>query len=116
MANYFNVPQSCIKLGQKWNSGLTSKIMDGIHNSNIQDRECHCNKLSKREDGKRMYNDIFGKSMVVYKLKYLITGKLYIGKNQRTFKTRTKEHINDIWKLISSGMNKFGSGWYGSRG
>ena len=55
-----------------------------------------------------MYDGIGERSMVVYKLKCLITGKSYIAKTQRTLKTRTKEHVNDTWKVISNRRKKFG--------
>ena len=54
--------------------------------------------------------------MVFYELKCLLTGKSYIGKTQRTLKTRTKEHIGDTWKVISNGRKKFGKNWFGSGG
>ena len=31
-------------------------------------------------------------------------------------KTRTMEHMHDVWKVIESGRAKFGENWYGSRG
>ena len=103
-------------LGQKRNSDLTGKIMDGIHDKNLQWRKCSCNKLSKLEDRKCMYDGECEITMVVYELKFLMTGKSYIGKTQRTLKTRTKERINGIWNVISSGRNKFGKKWFGSGG
>ena len=35
-------------------------------------------------------------------------------KTQQDLKTRTKEHINDVWKVIESGRMKFGPNWWGS--
>ena len=70
----------------------------------------------KLEDGKCMYDGIWERSMVVYELKCLIKGKSYVGKTQRTLKTRTKEHINDTWAVISIGRTKFGKKWFGSGG
>ena len=49
-------------------------------------------------------------------LKCKVTGKSYVGKTQRNFKTRTKEHINDVWKVIETGRKKFGHNWYRSGG
>lgn len=43
------------KLEPKMESDLTGKIMDGIHDANIQDRECNCNALSLMENGKCMF-------------------------------------------------------------
>ena len=63
-----------------------------------------------------MYDELFRRSVVVYELKCLITGKSYIGKTQRTFKTRTKEHIDDTWKVISNGRTKFVDRWFVSGG
>ena len=54
--------------------------------------------------------------MVVYELKCLTTSKSYIGKTQRTLKIRTKEHIYDTWKIISSGGKKLGKNRFGSGG
>ena len=52
--------------------------------------------------------------MVIYEVKCMITGKSYIGKNQKTLKTITKEHIDDTWRVMSNGKKKFGNGWFGS--
>ena len=103
-------------LGQKLNGDLTGKVMDGIVDENFADRICNCNKQSLLEDGSCMYDGICRKSMVVYELKCKISGKSYIGKTQRHLKTRTKEHINDVWKIIESGRKNFGPNWYGSGG
>ena len=63
-----------------------------------------------------MYDGICERSAVIYELKCLITGKSYVGKTQRTLKTRTEEHINETWKVISNGRKKFGKKWFGSGG
>jgi len=63
-----------------------------------------------------MYDGICRESMVVYDLSCKFTGKSYIGKTQCNFKTRTKEHINDVWKVIETGRKIFGHNWYGSGG
>ena len=41
---------------------------------------------------------------------------ILIGKTQRYFKTRTMEHVQDVWKVMKSGSAKFGENWYGSGG
>ena len=72
------------------------------------------------EDGRCQYDGNCRKGTVVYELKCLITGKSYIGKTQRYLKIRTKEHVGDIWRVISHGrknMKKRGwDDWYGSGG
>lgn len=40
----------------------------------------------------------------------------YIGKTQRYLKKRTAEHIGDVWKVVESGRDKFGEGWFGNGG
>ena len=103
-------------LGQKLNSDLTGKLMEGFYDENFVDRECNCNAQSLLEDGSCMYDGICRKSMVVYDLVCKVTVKSYIGKTQHNFKTRTKEHINVVWKVIETGRKKFGRNWYGSGG
>ena len=55
------------------------------------------------EDGSCMFDKVCRKSMVVYELKCKCCNKDYIDKTQRTIKDGTKEHINDVWKIIESG-------------
>ena len=84
-----------------------------------KDRHCNCNIRSK-VDGRCQYDNNCRKATVVYELKCLICDMDYIGKTQRYVKTRTKEHVNDVWKVIDSGrknMEKYGwDDWYGSGG
>ncbi len=54
--------------------------------------------------------------MIIYKFHCKVTGKSYYGKTQQYFKTRTMQHIGDIWKIIETGWKKFGLYWYGSGG
>ena len=83
----------------------------------IQDMKCNYKALSLLDDGKCIFEGNCRRSMVVYELKCLLTGKSYIGKMQRTLKVRTKEHLYNIWRVIESGRTKFGrSNWYGSGG
>ena len=103
-------------LGQKMNSDLTGKIMEGIVDENLIDRACNCNVRSLLEDGSCMYDGECRKSMVIYELKCKSTGKSYIGKTQRHLKVRTREHIHDMWKVIESGRKNFGLTWWGSGG
>jgi hypothetical protein len=35
---------------------------------------------------------------------------------QCTVATYTKEHVNDVWKVIKSGRRKFGPNWHGNEG
>ena len=88
-------------LGQKFNSDLQRKAMKGISDLENCDRTCNCNKRSVMEDGRCQYDGNCRKGTVVYELKCLITGKSYIGKTQRYLKIRTKEHVGDIWRVIS---------------
>ena len=37
-------------MGQKLNSDLAGKVMEGIEDVNLQDRDCNCNVQSKLED------------------------------------------------------------------
>ena len=103
-------------LGQKFNSDLTGKVMNGIIDSDLMDMTCNCNKASTLEDGKCMYEGQCRRSMVVYELQHATTKKSYVGKTQCHLKTRTKQHVYDVWKVIESGRQKFGEDWFGSGG
>ena len=89
-------------LGQKFNSDLQGKVMRGITDEINRDRHCNCNIRSKA-DRHCQYDNNCRKATVVYELKCLICDMDYIGKTQRYVKIRTKEHVNDVWKVIDSG-------------
>ena len=50
-----------------------------------------------------MYDGNCRKKMIVCNLKCLITLESYVGKMQCAMKICTKEHIDNIWKVIKSG-------------
>ena len=66
--------------------------------------------------GRCTYDVKYRQGMVIYELKSKETGKSHIGKTQLYLKDQTKQHVNDVWKVIKSGRVKFGPNWYGSRG
>ncbi len=82
--------------------------MGNIIDQEYNNRKCNCNVRSKMKDGRCMYDGKYRRGMVAYELKCKITGKSYIGKTQLYLKDRTKQHVNDIWKVIESGRKKFG--------
>ena len=61
-----------------------------------------------------MYEGQCRRSMVVYELQHATTKKSYVGKTQCHLKTRTKQHVYDVWKVIETGRRNFGENWYGS--
>ena len=46
------------------------------------------------------------RKIVEVRLKNMVELGDYIGKTQRYVKTCTKEHVNDVWKVIDSGRKK----------
>ena len=91
------------------------KIMKGILDINEMDRPCNCDKRLKKGNF-CWWGGNCRQATVVYELLCKETKKSYIGKTQRYFKTRTMEHVHDVWKVIVSGRAKFGENWYGSGG
>ena len=108
--------QKFTNFGEKLNADLNNKVMAKIIDSELMDRKCNCNSKSKLDDGRCFYDGNCRRSMVVYCLKCNITGKVYIGKTQVYLKKRTQQHITDVWKVIESGVTKFGLNWTGSGG
>jgi hypothetical protein len=69
--------------------------------------------MSLKVDGTCLYGGACRKGTVVYELHDKTTDMDYVGKTQRYLKTRTVEHIADVWKVIASGRKTFGPNWYG---
>ena len=90
--------------------------MANIIDFDLMDRKCNCNKKSKLDDGRCHYDGDCRKSMVVYDALCKVTGKSYVGKTQDYLKARTQQHITDVWKVIESGLRKYGPNWTGSGG
>ena len=103
-------------LGEKFNGDLTGKMMKGIFDFNMRDRGCNCNISTLRSDKTCLFEGKCRKSMVIYELYCKNTGKSYYGKTQQYLKTRTMQHVYDVWKIIATGRKKFGMSWYGSGG
>ena len=103
-------------LGQKFNSDLNNKVMDGIIDGDLPDRKCNCNVKSKTEEGTCFYGGKCRKQMVVYENECLLCNASNVGKTQRHLKQRTGEHVRDVWKVIETGRKKFGDDWHGSGG
>ena len=103
-------------LGERFNSDLTGKVMDGIVDFDLRDRKCGCQAQSKLADGRCFYDDNCRRSMVVYELKCKCCDMSYIGKTQDYLRTRTQRHFYDVWKVIETGRAKYGNNWYGSGG
>lgn len=103
-------------LGQKFNSDLNVKVMDGIIDGDLPDRECKCQARSKKDDGQCFYDGDCKKSMIVYEHTCLLCEKAYVGKSQLYLNLRTGQHIGDVWKVIESGRKNFGEEWYGTGG
>ena len=116
--NFFRNRMSYSKftnLGEKLNGDCQGKIMKGILDINEMDRPCNCDKRLKKGN-LCWWGGNCRQATVVYELLCKETKKSYIGKTQRYFKTRTMEHVHDVWKVIESGRAKFGENWYGSGG
>ena len=92
---------------EKLNGDLNNKVMKNIMYSELADRPCNCNVKSLLPNGKCMYGRKCMTSMVVYELKWKVTGKSYIGKTQDYLIKRTQQHV-DVWKVIESGRAKYG--------
>ena len=103
-------------LGEKFNSDLTGKTMEGVFDRENRDRECNCNARTLLPNGKCLYDGKCRVATIVYKLRCKETGICYYGKTQRHLKTRTAEHFTDVWKVIEYGRAKYGDDWYGSGG
>ena len=103
-------------LGKMFNGDLSGKVMKGIIDFNLCDRECNCDKRTLTREQKCWFGDNCRMSMVIYKLYCETTGKTYYGKTQQYFQKRTMQHIQDVWKIIETGRKKFGPDWFGSGG
>ena len=108
--------QKFSNFGEKLNADLNNKVMANIIDFDLMDRKCNCNKKSKLDDGRCHYDGDCRKSMVVYDARCEVTGKSYVGKTQDYLKTRTQQHVTDVWKTIESGRRKYGPNWTGSGG
>ena len=56
-------------LGEKFNSDLTGKIMEGVFDRENRDRECNCNARTLLPNGKCLYDGKYRAVTIVYKLK-----------------------------------------------
>ena len=90
------------------NGDLTSKLMDGIIDTDVQDLECNCNRLSKNIDGKCIFDGKCRLQMAIYEIEFPKLQKSYIGKTQRHVKERIKEQIHNAWLVIKTGREKTG--------
>ena len=54
--------------------------------------------------------------MVVYAYRCKCCDMEYVGKTQVYLKTRTQQHIGDVWKVIEAGRFNFGPDWWGTGG
>ena len=88
-------------IGQMFRGDLLRKVMAGIDDVAKRDRPCNCNRRAKREsDGTCMYRGRCREAVVIYEIKCKCCNMDYVGKTQRYGKTRTQEHIRDVWKLV----------------
>ena len=71
------------------NSDLSGKVMRGIIDFNLRDRDCNCDKMTLTQEQKCWFGDNCRVSMVTYELYCKTTGKSYFGKTQQYFKKRT---------------------------
>ena len=104
-------------LNQMFQSDLKRKCSLYITDDDLPPQPCNCNITSRKADGKCIYNGECRQPYVVYELKDKETGKSYIGETQRYLKTRTAEHLNNVYKVIKSGRELRPDGsWYGTGG
>ena len=103
-------------LGKMFNGDLSGKVMKDIKDFNLRKRECNCNISTLTHDNECWFGNECHRSMVVYKLHCTLTEKSYCGKTQQYLKSRTMQHVQDVWKVIESGRRKFGPDWFGSGG
>ena len=103
-------------LGQKFNSDLTKKVMNGVYDETLQDRKCNCYAPSRMPNGDCYYGGQCRRSMVVYEHECTICNKSYVGKTQDFLNERTKQHFGDVWKVIETGRINDGENWQGSGG
>ena len=68
------------------------------------------------KDENYLYKGLCNRSIVIYKLNCVTTGKSYIVNIQIYLEKRMQQHLGDVWKVIESGNKKFGPKWCGTGG
>jgi hypothetical protein len=66
-------------------------------------RKCNC--IDPRGNGQSQYGDMCRFPIVVYKITFKMTNKIYIGNTQQNFKKRMMGHFQDVKKLMEKGVH-----------
>ena len=89
-------------LRETFQGDLSKKLTEGVQSINFMDRPCNCRP---GKTGGCQYGGVCRKSIVVYEITCKKTGKVYIGNTQQEFKTRMRQHFEDVKKLVKTGKN-----------
>jgi hypothetical protein len=87
----------CIDYSKLW------KVpMQGIESCDFKVRDCNCR--GSRGTGKCQYGRFCMMPIVICRVTYKMTNKIYIGSTQQHFKMRMRDHFQDVKKLMEKGV------------
>ena len=82
---------------------LTAKLLKGLKSRDFRTRKCNCDRRTRDENGKCVYNGECRTPVIVYEIKCKDCGAKYIGNTQQHFKNRMKQHYDDVGKFFRKG-------------
>ena len=91
-------------LAELLNRDLAAKIGRGIFSKYLMDRECN-SSIPSKFNRKCVYEGKCRSKCIIYLVKCLMCGAIYLGNTQQTFKKRMDGHFSDLLRLLKNGKN-----------
>jgi hypothetical protein len=79
------------------------KISEGVKSFDFEVRDCNCR--GGRGPGKCQYGKYCRMPIIIYRITFKLTNKIYIGNTQQHFKMRMGGHFQDIKQLMEKGVH-----------
>lgn len=82
---------------------LMVKLLKGLKSRDFRTRTCNCDRRTRDDNGKYVYNGECRTLVIVYQVKCKDCGANYIGNTQQFFKNRMKQNYEDVGKFFRKG-------------